>query len=253
MHYHALYWNLPLDIKPLDLVHAFRDNWHQGFVYLSPTFNDNSVSYILKYIFKSAPKFVLSSRKNGGIGSPLLPQLREFYKTRPLTTPFQYIDRYSGQIKDFRLCKYFLNKLAPSEVGQIPYKWRKSVDRLSYLYQQVRQLRPTLIKSLEHVRTYLLSNQYLSYVDTAVIPFLRKSVRSIRLCGLNYVNSILDQSIDEINNLYAYVSTILPVVSPALVAKRDEYLTNLPPIGDLQLKSRSIGTKFQHLIDKSLL
>lgn len=147
-HYHGIFWNLhPTDdLTAKDLQDILHDSWQNGFIQsrvVQPGDN-NSFYYTAKYMRKlsDVPEgknktFMLSSRKNGGIGAPFLDKIAD--RVRHLKEPiFKYRTRFGQVVKELVFDRYTLNRIYPSFCRSVNSAFRTACQRVAWLSSCVR-------------------------------------------------------------------------------------------------------------------
>lgn len=148
-HYHAIIWNLSCKsfVSYSEIRGLIEKSWSNGFCMLRlvQPCNDKAFYYTAKYLRKDChvpsgcnKPFLVSSNRNGGIGSAFYYGLREHVR-QTLNTKLKYVNKWSHKVADVAINRYALNKLLPSFSRSLPYSVRTRVKRFvlyyRYLYQ----------------------------------------------------------------------------------------------------------------------
>lgn len=171
-HYHAIIWNLSpntfLDYS--SIVRIIEDSWQCGFVtcrVVDPS-DDKTFYYTAKYLKKDCvvpsgcnDTFMLSSRKDGGIGAPFIDSIKNRLRNS-LNHQFQYLDKWSNKVQKLRFDSYILNRVFPSYCSSFPAALRvhslqfkyyfdafsKTDDNLTFLFSKTKDYVDSLFNSV---------------------------------------------------------------------------------------------------------
>lgn len=121
-HYHALLFGLPRDgrFRSIKFWNDYIASiWDKGFCLTKQTRDSNASYYVAKYSLKSedtpsnfsCPPFHRSSI-NLGVRF-VMDVAREVLRDNPARTSLEYLDKFSGQVKNLPLVKYYINKMFP--------------------------------------------------------------------------------------------------------------------------------------------
>ena len=145
-HYHLELYNFPrysVNLRTLPQVNDYiKKAWQNGFIYLVPA-EKGCTKYITKYMVKECkvpegknPVFMLSSRKNGGIGSNYFKENKERFIENP--QEYKCIVNNKGQIFSSVLGQYGkriifppLSSMIPHEIRQCYHDFRVTLHQLS--------------------------------------------------------------------------------------------------------------------------
>lgn len=115
-----------------------------GFAYCVPIIK-GGINYVIKYMTKSPyqpndknPVFMLTSRKNGGIGSAYAESLRPHYQQFPDDVQISVKDIYSGKIVTQSLPAYFKQKYFPSVSDCLPTEFSRVYRLANYWFNFAR-------------------------------------------------------------------------------------------------------------------
>lgn len=115
-----------------------------GFAYCLPIIK-GGINYVTKYMTKSPyqPKnmnnvFMLTSRKNGGIGSAYAESKRKYYLDHPDDVTISVPDIYSGKIVTQSLPSYFKSKYFPSVSQCLPTEFSRVYRLANYWFNFAR-------------------------------------------------------------------------------------------------------------------
>lgn len=115
-----------------------------GFAYCVPIIK-GGINYVVKYMTKNPyqpndknPVFMLTSRKNGGIGSVYAESLRSHYIQHPDDTQISVKDIYSGKIVTQSLPQYFKSKYFPSVSDCLPTEFSRVYRLANYWFNFAR-------------------------------------------------------------------------------------------------------------------
>lgn len=108
--------------------------------------------YVSKYLMK--PKnvpvgmnknFVCTSRRDGGIGAPFLTKhdVINYLRKYPRCRQFKY-KNYDGEVCELRMCSYYFQKIFPSRSRMIPVEYRKAVNGVQCLCNELMKVYPEL-------------------------------------------------------------------------------------------------------------
>lgn len=136
-HYHLIVWNLcsytTEDYKKIQSI--IGKSWKLGYNYsrLADPRNDKSFKYTAKYLRKEDktpvgqnPTFLLSSRGNGGIGSPFIDKhAKQIRKTLDINYKFRNI--WTGKVEEMKWTSYVINRIFPSFCSSVDSGFRSSV------------------------------------------------------------------------------------------------------------------------------
>lgn len=173
-HYHMIIYNLEPNIwcNYKYLKSIIETSWGYGFIQsrvIDPK-DDKAFYYTAKYLRKDCdvpdgcnPTFILSSRKNGGIGAPFIDKIKHSVSLT-LNNSFKYLDKWTNKLKEVRFDSYILNRIFPSYCKLIPSDFRLSAQRFVYFYNSFKLTDPDLTflfdKTYEFVNSFR-SNIYL--------------------------------------------------------------------------------------------
>lgn len=136
-HYHAIFWNINsmTTEQYFNIVDILHKSWNNGFVYcrLVDPSDDKSFYYTSKYLRKDCEvpagcnkTFMLSSRRNGGIGAPFVDGIKdEMHKT--LNTSFKFLSKWSNSVCTIKYTRYIIERLFPSFCKSVSSVFRNSV------------------------------------------------------------------------------------------------------------------------------
>lgn len=168
-HFHIIFWNLPSDTERIqERMQSFiRYAWSEyaldsfgrkrqftlprsgkvvyarrslGIVKILPVTN-GCPAYICKYFRKEqhnkcgylGKNFLVSSRKNGGIGSQYIDSFRSFYESSPALPSLQVVDNQTRKIFQYPLTGYVKSRLFPSLSGCFTKNIESGVSYYIYL------------------------------------------------------------------------------------------------------------------------
>lgn len=155
-HYHAIIWNLHETefCSLLDISKLLDKCWDLGYTMsrvIDPA-NDKAFYYTAKYLKKDCvlpfqdaiPPFLVSSRRNGGIGAKYIDNLAISIRMTNNITP-KFLNRFSGKTEDLQLSSYVLGRIFPSKSKLIPSELRKNVRLFMSNYAVLRATEPDLL------------------------------------------------------------------------------------------------------------
>lgn len=233
-HYHIILYNYPLqNVSLYHILTQIEKAWsipvggyHSdgspiteqiGFCYVLPVTN-GCTNYVMKYMSKSnnIPKgqnktFLLSSRKNGGIGSAFINKHIDFYQNNPTTCDISLLSPYDGSVHTSLLSGYFKNKVFPNDSNILSrgftnnYKLACNFLNLSkyihiqYLSEKFDYPNEFLQLTKQLSNTYLYNNSFSvsksflhRYLPQYLNPNVYRSIAYKIYCiGLEFLNSSL--------------------------------------------------------------
>lgn len=150
-HYHMIMWNNPYgasEMKPVehrqlgeDVYKAWNKAQRQSYDY--GQCRGGAAQYVAKYIGKDdvlhghyIKPFILSSKKNGGIGSAVIDANREYLRANPRCRQVTFKD-YNGNVVSVNFSAYITSRVWPSPVRMIPPKKRAAYRELCNLLSQI--------------------------------------------------------------------------------------------------------------------
>lgn len=156
-HYHAILWNLhQTDILSFKQIgEIIKESWSNGFIMLRliDLSNDKAFFYTSKYLRKGSnvpegqnPTFMVSSNRNGGIGSAFIDTLAKHIR-RTLDVDAKFLNKFSGKIESLQFNRYVLNRIFPSISISLTSQVKSAVKRFVLNYRTLSYFSPS---SLEH-------------------------------------------------------------------------------------------------------
>ncbi|AXB22592.1 replication initiation protein [Lepus americanus faeces associated microvirus SHP1 6472] len=164
-----------------------------GFVYVLPL-KEGGVDYVLKYMMKDKdavpcgknPLFMLSSRKNGGIGSEYIRSQRDYFLSAKNITTLSIVDKLvSGRVVKTKITPYIKSLLMPSPSRK--YR-RKEYNLMKEFCQKLSKFMNLCVKFNELYKPIGYSREtmdeyYEPFTDIYSRPIWTETLRKCRFLG----------------------------------------------------------------------
>lgn len=160
-----------------------------GFIKVMPV-SDGCPAYVLKYMRKAPvvpdgknPTFMLSSKRNGGIGSAWIKRQKDWFRNNPNALSLQLVDKVvSGRVVNMPITPYVKNLLLGTPSTVIPSKQYNNIKcfvngyrNLMVLFEHLRNLDANSVDFLCMNRRVVFNSVY----DLPLSPRIRECVQRL--------------------------------------------------------------------------
>lgn len=147
-HYHAIIWNLRSTdmVEYREIREIVKKSWSLGFVQqrLVESSDNKTFYYTAKYLRKDCivpegqnKTFLCSSNRSGGIGAAFYDKIKSDL-LRSCKPTYQFLNKWSHQVKDLVLSKYMVNRIFPTMSSSVPATLKNSMRSFNVCYANLK-------------------------------------------------------------------------------------------------------------------